>query len=236
MQQVYPSAFCHCKLYLSIQNGIKQNVLYFPKTQDIQYIQVEFSSELYESPGTVFYCDRQEAKDGGFPYLVLLDIIKQSTDTNDILELSNRFVRIELIKLYLQDATYLLSNGDPMYNEYRVVSPMLFHVTLLDDVMTNIFPNYYGIVYGVEFANDAIDLSLEEKERDDMSFVMRRTSYSDVYELYQLDGITRISENYITYIPTLELSNKVTRKMQGLNSMRVKCEWNRDRQKYVPIV
>jgi hypothetical protein len=230
MSKIYPSSFNTCILSCNTQYNQSQNLLYFINSFDTLYIQLGFTDKMYDQGETSIYCDFIQARDGGFPFLILKDIILYKGESLKV----NRLARMDILKEILNDPT--LINLDETLNEFRLKTPLLFDCNEINDVFDNIIPNFYGITLGVEFLND----SLQVKNNNNTSFkknqfIMRKTSYTDVYEFF-INGIEKIQGNNIAYIPNIILSNKLSILFKKKNSIKIECEYNKERQKWTPIV
>lgn len=224
---IYPTAFNPCILRCASENGKDICTLYMEHTFDTVYVQLAFTDKICKENETLFRCDYMEAKDGGLPFLIVLDIIKSGHRTYTDQKYG---VRLELCRQLLEDLEFFDMNS--FSNEFRVRSPLLFHILQIDEVFTYIIPNMYGVARGVAFTKDGFR---EPVKSEDNSFLIKRTKLPEVFELY-LDGLTPVSGNNIAYIPSIEVSKKLKHMMNNRNSMRIQCEFHEKRQKWVPIV
>jgi hypothetical protein len=231
MTFIFPSSFNPCVLYLKKDKNVKYNILYIQSTFDTMYIELVLKDSLYENNGSIFYCDFIQAKDGGFPFLLFKDIsmLKGETVIGDYTK------RLSIIN----DITCLSNKLD----EFRIKSPTLFPVEQIEHVVETINPNFYGIVNGIEFTTDvekstkSLDIGGGGGGGDVKECIMRKTQQSDVYELFKLsNGVEILCENNLAYIPTLELSKKLASIFKKKNSIKVSCEYNKDRRKWKPIL
>lgn len=195
------------------------------QTFDTLYVQLSFSETFYKEEDTLFRCDYVSAKDGGLPFLIILDVIKIG---NRIFNDVPYGTRLEFIRLYLQDSEIFDVNN--MNNEYRVRFPTLFSVDRIQEVFDFIIPNFYGNVYGVAFTHDS---HVESKKIGDSGFLIKKSGLPEVYELFY-DGLRPIPGNNIAYIPTLELSKKVRDYLKNRNSAKIQCLFDENRQKWIP--
>ena len=233
---IYPTAFNECTLRIIGDTCILQT------RNQSDYIQLIFTSNLQNS---VFKCELLVATDGGLPYLIVNDILNWGNG-----ELPSVYTeRFNLIKYLLNDLEYFDVNN--VNNEYRVRWPTLFTIDEIVDVFDYVIPNYYGVVYGVLFTQDLDQDKQREivgcQQIDEMKtevklnivaenkFTIKKTHQSDIYEIYEdTKGTVPIQGNNIAYIPTLELSRKLTRIMANTILLETKCIFNEMRQKWIP--
>jgi len=242
---VYPSAFNQCVLYCNKNSKENYNLLYFESTFDSIYIQLNFKQQIYDNGGSIFYCDYVLAKDGGFPFLVVNEIIKLcghdsnvGKNTTGTKETPNK---IQFIHKIIYDTQYI-DIHDPL-NEYRLKSPILFHVNDIHEVFTNILPNYYGLVHGVEFVDDSSTFEFYSSTNSTStyfnnqieSFILRKTTFPDVYEIFT-NGIHKIQGNNIAYIQNLQVSQILNTLFKNKHSIKLKCQFCSERKKWKPIV
>ncbi len=224
---IYPSAFNPCILRCVLKNGIPTTTLYMEHTCDTKYVQLAFAEDVFEEDDILFKCDLMEAKDGGFPYLIIQDILKmREKNWKEV----KPMVRYELIKMLFYDPTYFDINSTD--NGFRVRLPILFDVSQIHEVYDFILPNFYGVVHGVNFIKDTHSQVSKSK---DNQYIIRKTSLPEVYELY-MDGIQPLPGNNIAYIPTMELSRKLKELLSQRNSAKVSCILNEERQKWIPVI
>lgn len=234
---IYPSSFNNCILSCNKNYNQSQNILYFVNSCDTLYVQLGFTEKMYNQGETQFYCDHMQAREGGFPFIVFKDILKYK---NESLSNKSRIERFELLKSILHDTTLLDTNVT--LNEYKLNIIPLFEYNQINQVFDNIIPNMYGITFGVEFFSDdtfnaisnCLSNSLSQSQSKTQQFIMRKTVYPDVYELYK-DGIEKIDGNNIAFIPNMELSNKLSKLLSKKNSIKIECIFNTERQKWTPI-
>ena len=65
--------------------------------------------------------------------------------------------------------------------------------------------------------------------------IIRKTKYSDIYELY-LDGITPVEGNNVAYIPSLDVSKKMRELFKTRMSFPLTCSFDTLRQKWIPVI
>ena len=116
-------------------------------------------------------------------------------------------------------------------DEFRLLPARLFSAAMVTEVLTFHVPNHPGVCHGFAFVND--DFNPHYAGTEDGLFVVRKTRYPDVYELYE-DGVHPIPGNNIAYIPTLCLSKRLREIFRERNSTSMKCVYNTQRQKWVP--
>jgi len=224
---IYPTACNPCILRCALENGKEISTLYMEHTFDTIYVQLAFTENMYKEDETLFHCDYMEAKDGGLPFLIVLDIIKSgSKDFKSF----NYNIRLELAKSILEDPFFFDINS--YANEYRVRLPLLFNLNQINEVFTHIIPNMYGVAHGVAFTKDGFR---EQVKTNDNNFLIRKTKLPEVYELY-IDGMTPVPGNNIAYIPSLELSKRLRDLLSTRNSTRIRCIMHEKRQKWIPVV
>lgn len=230
MSKIYPSSFNTCILSCNTQYNQSQNLLYFINSFETLYIQLGFTEKMYDQGETRIYCDFIQARDGGFPFLVLKDITVYKGESLKM----DRLARMNILNEILNDPT--LIDLDETLNEFRLKTPLLFDCDEINNVFDNIIPNLYGITLGVEFLNDSLHSSDSSNVNQGKStFIMRKTIYTDVYEFFT-NGIEKIQGNNIAYIPNITLSNKLSLLFKKKNSIKIECEYNKERQKWTPIV
>lgn len=232
---IYPSSFNNCILSCNKMYNQSQNLLYFVNSCDTLYVQLGFTEKMYNQGETQFYCDHLQARDIGFPFLIIKDLIKYKGET---LTDKTRRERLQLVNDILQDPE--LYNFDETVNEFRLKLVQLFDANEIIEVMDNIIPNFYGITHGIEFFNDCYPTTdtittTNPTVSNKKNFIMRKTSYPEVYEFY-VDGIEKIKGNNIAYIPNLELAKQLIQLFGKRNSIKIQCEYNIERKKWTPIV
>ena len=224
---IYPSAHNPCILRCVHDNGHPMCTLYLEHSLDTQYVQLAFTDKIYTEEETLFRCDYVEARDGGLPFLTIVDVMKVGSENlTDVKPL----VRLELVKLLLNDKQFF--DVDSPTNEFRVRAPTIFDVAEITDVFTSILPSFYGVVNGIAFVKDKFP---SPRKNDEDHFIIRKTRKSEVYELY-LNGVQPAPGNNIAYVPTMDLSRKLKAFLQHRNSAKIRCVFQEDRQKWVPVL
>lgn len=224
---IYLSAFNPCILRCIHANGHPTATLYMEHSLDTVYVQLSFSNLVFTEEESLFRCDYMEARDGGLPFLTILDVLKLGTRTFDDVP---RGVRLELVKQIIEDPEFF--DIDSPTNEFRVRSPLLFEVSRIHEVVTYILPSFYGVALGTAFIADG---SPKRKKVADNEFIIRKTQKPEVYELY-LDGVQPVPGNNIAYVPTMALSKKLKEFLQHRNSARLTCVFQEERQKWMPLL
>jgi hypothetical protein len=224
---IYPSSFNPCILRCALENGREVSTLYMQQTSDTMYVQLASTEKIFNEQDSLFRCELMEARDGGLPFLIVYDVIKIGDRKFDNVRYP---VRFELCRQIIEDEEYFSQTS--YMNEFRVRIPILYPLEQIDQVFTYIIPNMYGIAHGVAFIKDGFNDSTKVSGNN---YLIRKTKLPEVYELY-VDGTTPVPGNNIAYIPTLELAKKVKNFLANRNSARVKCEFNENRQKWVPIL
>jgi hypothetical protein len=230
--RIFPSAFNPCTLYLNKKdNGELINTLYLTNTCDTLFIQLSFAKEMYSGKGSIFFCDLMEAKDSGFPFLILKDT--EMIMGKKIVE-KNYDVRVQLIKQIIQDSNFFEFS---LVNEYRVKSPTIFSVKDISEVINVILPNFYGEAIGVEFTTDKIktDESNEIVKEESTEFIIRKTSFPDVYTIFK-DPITPVLPNSTLFLPNILISKTLFDLLKNKNSIKLFCKFNTERHKWIPLL
>lgn len=229
---IYPSAFTPCVLRCFSDSGHSTCTLYMEHTCDTMYVQLAFTKNVFKNGESIFRCEYMEAKDGGLPFLIIVDCL-QIRGNSDIPRTACYNVRLEFIRLFLEDLKYF--DISSMSNEFRVRFPTFFSINEIQDVFSYIIPNFYGVVHGVSFTNDSSSSLNNFLKIEKNQFLIRKTRYSDVYELF-LDGVEKVPGNNIAYIPTITLSKKVSKFLENKNSAKINCEFCETRQKWIPML
>ncbi len=224
---IYLSAFNPCILRCIHMNGHPTATLYMEHTLDTVYVQLAFTEKIFTPEESLFRCDYLEARDGGLPFLTMIDVIKIGTVSYQSVVQATRF---ELLKQILDDADFFDMNSPT--NEFRLRSPMLFDAADIHEVFDYILPSFYGIALGTAFIADGRP---QRRKVADNEYIIRKTQKPEVYELY-IDGVQPVAGNNIAYIPTMELSKKLKTFLQSRNSARVSCAFHEERQKWMPIL
>ena len=224
---IYPTAGNPCVLRLVMKNGNPMCTLYMEHTFDTRFVQLAFADDVFKEQETLFRCDYMEPKDGGLPFLVILDIIKSDVRSYDDVK---RGVRLEFVKMLITDKSYF--DVDSVINEFRVRLPYLLDVKLVNEMVEFILPNFYGIVNGFAFVKDEY---IDNSKAKDNQYIIRKTRLPEVYELY-IDGVEPVSGNNIAYIPTMELSKKLKSFLGNKNSSKIQCTFNEERNKWIPVL
>lgn len=226
---IYPSAGNPCILRcLTDSTGTRICTLFLEHTYDTMYVQLAFTDKIFtKNEDSVFRCDYMEPRDGGLPFLQLIDVLK--VGEKDLKE-QKYAIRMELAKQIIEDP--LLFDVNSLENEFRVRAPPLYRLEQIEEVFSLVIPNFYGVAHGVAFTKDGFREQLKN-EKD--QYVIRKTRYPEIYEL-SVDGVTPIPGNNVAYVPTLELSRKLREFLSTRNSAKVKCTFHADRQKWVPLL
>jgi hypothetical protein len=222
---IYPTAFNPCILRCSTdESGGKISTLFQEHTFDTMYVQLAFTDKIF-GQGSTFRCDFMEARDGGLPFLLILDVL--NIGSNDLL-LYPYTMRLELLRQIISDTSFFDIRS--LENEFRVRVPPLFNIDRVQELIDIIIPNFYGIAHGVAFTKDSFRGQLKNEKN---VYIMRKTRFPEIYELFS-DGIVPIPGNNVAYVPTLELSRKLKTLFSNRNSVKVPCVFHADRQKWVP--
>lgn len=224
---VYLSAFNPCILRCIHANGHPTATLYMEHTLDTVYVQLAFTSKIFTEHESLFRCDYMEARDGGLPFLIIVDVLKIGVDSFETIA---QPVRFEFIKQILDDPDFFDMSSST--NEFRLRSPILFEAAAIHEVFTYILPSFYGIALGTAFITDG---RTARKKIADNEFILRKTQKPEVYELY-IDGVQPVPGNNIAYVPTMALSKKLREFLQHRNSAKVTCIFQEERQKWMPVL
>jgi hypothetical protein len=234
----------------TLERELNENILFNHATLDTTFIELTLNStEFYKNGGSIFYCDIVQAKDNGLPYLILTDVIQLSGKKLDKEPFS---VRFELIKQILGDTELYNTtsqtklgvasqNGilaSSINNEYRLRFPLLFENNDILFVYNTIIPNFYGYANGVRFTINELTCVTKSLDGNNVEkdCIIRKTRFPEIYELYNMDGITPILPNNILYIPSMEVANKISEKMSKTNSTKISIIFNTRRNKWQPKI
>jgi hypothetical protein len=193
---------------------------------DTMYVQLSFTENVFTEESSLFRCDYLEARDGGLPFLTVLDVVQIGKRSFADVPLG---VKQEFIEQMLKDPKFFDVNSP--INEFRLRSPILFDANLIEEVTTFIMPSFYGIAFGTAFIADTP--LKQRRSMKENEFIIRKTRKPEVYELY-LDGLQPVPGNNIAYVPTIELSKKLKAFFSNRNSASVTCRFQEDRQKWIP--
>ena len=224
---IYLSAFNPCVLRCIHVNGHPTATLYMEHTLDTAYVQLAFTDKIFTAEESLFRCDYLEARDGGLPFLSMLDILKIGTVSYESISQATRF---ELLKQILDDTDFFDMHSPT--NEFRLRMPTLFYASEIHEVFDYILPSFYGVALGTAFIKDG---QPQRRKVADNEFIIRKTQKPEVYELY-IDGVQPVAGNNIAYVPTMELSRKLKTFLQQRNSARIPCVFQEERQKWMPVL
>lgn len=229
MSTIYPSAFNHCVLTCWLEAGRETCTLYFENTMDTWYVQLQMPKYLFLESGSRFRCDALDAHDGGTKYLTVCDanLLRGEDISGHSLENRRRLLHEALFESSTSHDT--LRAGD----EFRLVPARTFDFSQIIDVETFHVPNHPGICYGAAFLND--DFNPHVAGAVEGMYVVRKSRYPDVYELYE-DGVHPVPGNNIAYVPTLSMSRRLREVFKSRNSISLSCAYNPQRQKWVPQI
>lgn len=149
---IYPTSFNRYILKVTADSHGTHAVLENIRSRECEKIKICFTPLMYcLNEETIIYCDKMEAKDGGKPYLFLLDIIKiKDKSFNNV-----RFgIRFELARALLSDPSFI--HLDDVNDTYRLRTPPLFHVSEIDSFFNIIMPNFYAYANGARFFSDML--------------------------------------------------------------------------------
>lgn len=226
--QIYPTAFNPCILHC-YKDSFGENVcsLFQENTNDTSFLSLAFNEKTFD--GSLFYCDLMEAKDSGYPFLTITNVFQLNGQdiTNE-----SYLVRLSLIETILQDPNFFVYSVN---NEYRVKSLTLFELHDIQEVLINILPNFHGFVYGINFISDEPKIKVLNSEKDN-EFLVRKTRFPDVFEIFNDSGLTPVSPNNVLYLNTLSISQKLNNLLKNRNSTMIKCNFNENRKKWEPIL
>ena len=226
MSLIYPSSFTSCILFCRDSYCI----LYFQKTGESLYLGLGFSKKMYDQGEAQFYCDLVQARDGGFPFLLLKDISKyKGLSTRHL----TRMKRLDVINSIIDDTS--LIDLSIKFNEYRIKTIDLFSCNEINQVLDNIIPNLYGITFGVEFLTEKLN-EIDEKCLDKRVLILKKTNYPEVYELFVNENTHVSGNNIIAYIPTLEMSLAISKMFEKKDQIKVECEYNNQLKKWTPNI
>lgn len=231
---IYLTAFNPCILRCIHANGHPSATLYMEHTLDTLYIQLAFTEKVFTERESLFRCDYMEARDGGLPFLTIVDVLK--IGERHLKDTVSQPVRFELVKQILSDPDFFDVHSS--VNEFRLRSPELFHVSDIHEVTTFFMPSFYGMALGTAFITDRVGSQrkvVDIGKNTDSEFIIRKTQKPEVYELY-IDGVQPVAGNNIAYIPTIDLSKKVKAFLQHRNSARIPCVFHEGRQKWMPVL
>ncbi len=196
-------------------------------TLDTVYVQLAFTSKIYTEQESLFRCDYLDARDGGLPFLTIVDVLKIGGSSFDNI---SQPVRFEFVKQILEDPDFFDVNSST--NEFRLKSPILYEAAALHEVFKYVLPSFYGVALGTAFITDGRTI---RRKLGDNEFIIRKTQKPEVYELY-LDGVQPVPGNNIAYVPTLALSRKLKLVLQHRNSGKIRCVFQEERQKWMPVL
>lgn len=228
MTKIYPIAFNPCILHC-YKDAFDENVctLFIENTCDTHFISLAFSEKIYE--GTLITCDLVEARDSGYPFLILTNVFEMNGIK--IEETINYEIRLILLRDILQDLNFF--NIHNQNNEFRLKTPTFFQNEMIADVQDNIIPNFYGIVFGVAFTSQVPENPLKAIGFNGLNeFLIRKTKFPDVFEIFYDSGLTPVKPNNILYIPNISTSKKIFNLLQTKNSGKILCSFNSTRQKW----
>jgi hypothetical protein len=227
--EVYPSAFNYCVLTCWLDAGRKACALYFENTMDTWHIQLELPEDLFSDGGSRFKCDMLEAHDGGPRYLTVYDATLMRGE--DLTTLPARTRRKMMQEALFKSDGRVEGSCGKMTDEFRLIPARLFPTTNVKEILSYHVPNHPGVCHGFAFLDD--NFNPHFARTDDGWFVVRKSRYPDVYELYE-DGVHPIPGNNVAYIPTLSLSQRLREIFKNKNSTSLHCVYNAQRQKWVP--
>ncbi|KAJ3026567.1 hypothetical protein HDV00_011772, partial [Rhizophlyctis rosea] len=231
MDCVYPSAFNPCLLKCYEQEGKKIVALYNLTSVDTTFCQLSFQTPMFKGEGSIFICDMMEAKDSGLPYLIFVDM---AAAPGEDIQANPFIVRHELIKRILQDNN-LFDIHSPD-NEFRLRAPLMFCTSDISSVFRWVLPNFYAAAKGIGFVRDTQDLiSKKGASHADSVMIIRKTKWSDIYELFLSDGVTQVPGNNVAFIPNLDISKKMRDYLRFRTSAPIHCTFDEIRQKWIPL-
>lgn len=228
---IYPCSFNFCILRCFVQNGNNTSVIYTKnnkKFDSVQYVQLSFDSKIFEN-NYIFKCDLLEAKDGGLPFLHIIEVIQGiEKDVNIILD-----------KYFI----------DSINNDIRVKKCILFPLSSINYVYQYILPNFYGICNGVAFMNDSINtndsidstvtLLKNMKTLKTEEFIVKKGNLPEIYEISKYKkypNTTSKNDIEILYIPTICIAKKIYSLIKKSNEIIISCSFDMDRQRWIPVI
>jgi len=223
-EKVYPSAFNHGVLTCTIDGQKKLTTLYFENTSDTWFLQLDLTPPVFADGGSQFRVDYLEPADGGHPILTVCDVMRLTGRDLSSLPPIDRWKKAR-DALFGEQET--LHAGD-----FRLMQPRLRDARDMVAVMTFDIHNHPGVCIGAAFLNDTYNRHGGPGEGD---FVVRKSRYPDVYELFT-DGVQPVPGNNVAYVPTLEMSQQLRALFSGRNSVTLPCTFLEQRQKWVPSI
>lgn len=234
---IFPSSFNRCVLKCSYDGHHSINTLFIEESCDSLFLQLAFTNKIFAKKGTVFECELLEPKDSGRKYLILVDVLEHDDVDWKKIPYIDRYA---FIKKVIESKEYF--DVDNMNNEYRVKEPSIWEVKNVSDVsiaFNVLLPNYFGHVNGVRFCqdmqvvqntwkNDMTDTS----ERD---LIVTKTRFSDVYHVSS-NGTCKVKGNPVIFVPDMKTSLRLREMFMKKNSLKLKCSYNEQRHKWIPIV
>lgn len=223
-EKVYPSAFNHGVLTCSVDGQKKVSTLYFENTSDTWFLQLDLPSAVFADGGSQFRIDYLEPSDGGHPILTICDVLCLAGKDLTGLSLMDRWNKAREL-LFREQET--LTAGD-----FRLMQPRLRDASDMVDVLAFDVNNHPGICVGAAFHNDTYN---EHGGPGEGEFIVRKSRYPDVYELF-IDGVQPVPGNNVAYVPTLEMSQRLRSIFSERNSVTLPCTFLENRQKWVPVL
>jgi hypothetical protein len=221
---VYPSAFNHGVLTCAKDGNKNMCTLYFENTADTWFLQLDLPVRVFLDTGCRFRVDVLDPADGGNPIMTVCDALKIAGRDLTKTPLSDR--QREIADLLFPEGD-IFSAGD-----FRIMKPRLKPAAAIQELMEFDIVNHPGVCTGAAFLDDTYN---QHGGPSEGNFVVRRTRYPDVYELFT-DGVKPAPGNNVAYVPTMEMSQALRHIFGTRNSVTMPCVYHEKRQKWVPCI
>ncbi len=240
--RVYPSAFNPCILRCARDSesggGSRQGdnvsvTLYMEHTFETLFVQLAFSDEFFANEENIFKCDLMEARDGGLPFLQVVDVLRLGAQTFSDVPYEKRH---DILCETLQNPEYFDISSPS--NEYRVRFPVFFSLAEVPSICQYELPNFYGVVLGFALTANYQERPCTERVGtfEDQNFVIQKTKLPGVYELFQPGAHFPVIGNNVAYIPNIQLAKQLRAHLNNRSSDLVKCTYDHTRQKWTPVL
>jgi hypothetical protein len=223
MALIYPSRFDPCIVTCALDGSRRQVCIYNETTADTVFAQLPLADDIFSEGGSRFRADLVPARDGGRDFLTLVDVmVLMGQDTSGKGWEWKQAKINEILEQVVTDAST---------HDFRLLAPRVFPASDIHEVVSYHIPNHPGHCLGAALVDDNFNAAITFEDQD--RFVVRRTRYPDVYELF-LDGVRPVPGNNTAYVPTLELSKEMRKMFEKRNSCVMRCTFDDRRQKWIP--
>ena len=221
---IYPSAFNHGVLTCTLDGQKRLCTLYFENSADTWFLHLDLPENIFQDGGSRFRVDVLEPADGGAPIITVCDAMRLSGRDLKNLGPMERCAKA-------RETLFPPDGGETLHlADFRIMPPRLRPASEISDLLAFDVGNHPGQCFGAAFLNDAYN---QHGGPADGNFVVRKSRYPDVYELFT-DGVRPVEGNNVAYVPTLDMSRQLRDLFADRNSVTLPCTFNEKRQKWVP--